>query len=738
MTRVRITLFFFGLPSSATVSTTRTSSGSSFTSSSCSSSEGISSAGTSSTVTVVSGCLSSSSTVSIFVTSCLLPLTFLMTRVRITFFFLRFPSSETVSTTRTSSGISLISSGSSSSAGTSSTVTVVSGCLSSSSTVSILVTSCLSPLTFLMIRVRIFFLLGLPSSVIVSTTRTSSGISLTSSGCSSSGCSSSGCCSSSSTVTCFSPLNFLTTRVRVFFRLGLLSSRVSLSSSSGCSSTGNSSTVTVVSGCLSSSSTVSILVTSSLSPFTFLMTRVRIFFLLGLPSSDIDSITRTSSGISSTSSGSSFSWTVTSSTVTVVSGCLSSSSTVSILVTSCLSPLTFLMTRVRIFFLLGLPSSETVSTTRTSSGISFTSSGSSSSWTITSSTVTVVSGCLSSSSTVSILVTSCLSPLTFLITRVRIFFFFGLPSSETVSTTRISSGISFTSSGSSSSWTVTSSTVTVVSGSLSSSSTVSILVTSCLSPLTFLMTRVRIFFFLGLPSSETVSTTRTSSGISFTSSGSSSSWTLTSSTVTVVSGCLSSSSTVSILVTSCLSPLTFFMTRVRIFVFFGLPSSDTVSTTRISSGISFTSSGSSSRWTVTSSTVTVVSGCLSSSSTVSILVTSCLSPLTFFMTRVRIFFFFGLPFSETVSTTRTSSGISVTSSGCSSSAGSSSTVTVVSGCLSSSSTVSILVTSCLSPFTFLMTRVRIFFLLGLPSSETVSTTRTSSGISFTSSGSSSS
>ncbi|KNC31678.1 hypothetical protein FF38_03042 [Lucilia cuprina] len=793
ITRVRTT-FFFCLPSSETDSITRTSSGSSLIYSGCSSIRA------SSTVTVVSGCLSSSSTVSILVTSCLSPLTFLITRVRITFFFVSIlvtsclspltflitrvrttfffglPSSETDSTTRTSSGSSLISSGCSST-GASSTVTVVSGCLSSSSTVSILVTCCLSPLTFLITRVRIIFFFGLPSSVTDSTTRTSSGSSLISSGCSSrgtsstvtvvsdsttrtssgsslisSGCSSigvsstvtvvSGCLSSSSTVSilvtaCLSPLTFLITRVRITFFFGLPSSvidsttRTSSGSSlisSGCSSIGTSSTVTVVSGCFSSSSTVSILVTSCLSPLTFLITRVRITFFFGLPSSVKDSTTRTSSGSSLISSGCSSIG--TSSTVTVVSGCFSSSSTVSILVTSCLSPLTFLMTRVRITFFFGLPSSVTDSTTRTSSGSSLISLGCSSIG--ASLTFTVVSGCLSSSSIVSILVTSCLSPLTFLITRVRITLFFGLPSSVTDSTTRISSGSSLTSSLGCSS-TGVSPTVTVVSGCLSSSSTVSILVTSCLSPLTFLMTRVRTFFFLGLPSSEIVSIIFTSSGSSLTSSlGCSStgvSSTVTVVSVTVVSGGLSSSSTVSILVTSCLSPLTFLVTRVRIFFFLCLPSSEIVSIILTSSGSSLTSGCSS---TGISSTVTVVSGCLSSSSTVSILVTSCLSPLTFLMTRVRIFFFLGFPSSEIVSIIFTSSGNSFTSS-CCSSTGVSSTVTVVSGCLSSSSTVSILVTSCLSPLTFFMTRVRIFFFLGFPSFEIVSIIFTSSGSSLTSS-----
>uniref|UniRef100_A0A1A9WLU2 Uncharacterized protein n=1 Tax=Glossina brevipalpis TaxID=37001 RepID=A0A1A9WLU2_9MUSC len=125
-------------------------------------------------------------------------------------------------------------------------------------------------------------------------------------------------------------------------------------------------------------------------------------------------------------------------------------------------------------------------------------------------------------------------------------------------------------------------------------------------------------------------------------------------------------------------PFVFFMIFVLITVFVGVPSSFSAKRTVFCSGNSIIVSGS--------------------------VVTSCLSPLVFLITRVRIFFFVGLPSSEMVSTTRTSSGSSLTSSGCSS-MGSSSTVTVVFGFLSSSSTVSIFVTSCLSPLTFLITRV---------------------------------
>uniref|UniRef100_A0A1B0BHC6 Uncharacterized protein n=1 Tax=Glossina palpalis gambiensis TaxID=67801 RepID=A0A1B0BHC6_9MUSC len=244
-------------------------------------------------------------------------------------------------------------------------------------------------------------------------------------------------------------------------------------------------------------------------PLIFFITLVLITVFIGVPSSFSAKRTVFCSGNSITVSGSTGSFTRTiflslsclisrlsifgktiSSTVTIVSGFSFSFSTVSILVTSCLSPLIFLITRVRIFFFMGLPSSDKVSKTRTSSGNSLISSGCSS--TKASSTVTTVC------------VTSCLSPLTFLMTRVRIFFFIGLPSLEIDSTIRSSSGSSLTSSGCSSMG--ASSTVTVVCGFLSSSSTVSILVTSSLSPLTFLMIRVRIFFFVGLPSFEMDST----------------------------------------------------------------------------------------------------------------------------------------------------------------------------------------------------------------------------------------
>lgn len=170
--------------------------------------------------------------------------------------------------------------------------------------------------------------------------------------------------------------------------------------------------------------------------------------------------------------------------------------------------------------------------------------------------------------------------------RFLIIVFLDGPCSVDCSKTIICSGVSSTITGDSGSSYGASSTATVVTGSLPSSSTVCISVTSCTAPFFFLIIRFLITVFLATPSSVFVSITVNCSGLSSIAAVSASSTIccVVSSTVTVVTGARSSCSTVCISVTSSLVPVFFLMIRFLITVRLGRPLSVFSSRTVICSG----------------------------------------------------------------------------------------------------------------------------------------------------------